>query len=207
MRRAYRPLGPDFFDRDARTVGRELLGAYLISECGGEFCVGRIVETEAYPGPYDPASHASAVLGRTARNDPMFGAPGTAYVHLNFGVHWCLNAVVSAEGYPAAVLLRAVEPIDGREVMERRRSGRRFHELTSGPGKLTRALGIGPELQRHPLSEPPLIIALGDPVPAKDLVRATRVGISRGADKRWRYYDRRSPFVSRRGRLSQLPSG
>ncbi|UCF18505.1 MAG: DNA-3-methyladenine glycosylase [Gemmatimonadota bacterium] len=201
MSGALRALGPAFFARDARAVGRDLLGAYLISECGGARCVGRIVETEAYPGPFDPASHASASVGRTARNDPMFGPPGTAYLHLNYGVHWCLNAVAGPEGYPAAVLLRAVEPIEGREVMQRRRAGRPYRELSSGPGKLTQALGIGPELQRHRLDEPPLIIAAGEPLAPRDLVRTARIGIARGADKRWRYYDRRSPFVSRRARL------
>lgn len=198
MSRRYLPLPADFFDRDAETVARELLGAYLVSDCGGLRCVGRIVETEAYPGPHDPASHAAAAVGRTARNDPMFGPPGTAYIHLNFGVHWCLNAVVGPEGYPAAVLLRALEPVEGLEVMRRRRRGRRERELTSGPGKLCRALAIGPDLQRHRLSEAPLLIAAGEPIPSRQLVRTTRIGISRGAQERWRFYDRRSACVSRR---------
>ncbi len=198
MSRRYPPLPPDFFDRDAELVARELLGAFLVSDCGGVRCVGRIVETEAYPGPHDPASHAAATVGRTARNDPMFGPPGTAYIHLNFGVHWCLNAVVGPEGYPAAVLLRALEPVEGLETMRQRRSGRPDRELTSGPGKLCQALGIGPDLQRHRLSEAPLLIAAGEPVPSRQLVRTTRIGISRGAKKMWRFYDRRSAFVSRR---------
>lgn len=198
MSRRYLPLPPGFFDRDADRVARELLGAYLVSDCGGVRCVGRIVETEAYPGPHDPASHAAASVGRTARNDPMFGPAGTAYLHLNFGVHWCLNAVVGPDGYPAAVLLRALEPVEGLDTMRRRRSGRRDRELTSGPGKLCQALAIGPGLQRHRLSEPPLLIAAGEPVPARQLVRTTRIGISRGSEKKWRFYDRRSAFVSRR---------
>jgi len=196
--RRYVPLRRDFFDRDAETVARELLGAYLVSDCGGVRCVGRIVETEAYPGPHDAASHAAAAIGRTARNDPMFGPSGTAYIHLNFGVHWCLNAVVGPEGYPAAVLLRALEPVDGLEAMHRRRARRRERELTSGPGRLCRALAIGPELQRHRLSEAPLLIAAGEPVPSRHLVRTTRIGISRGAQRKWRFYDRRSACVSRR---------
>lgn len=198
MSRRYLPLPPGFFDRDAERVARELLGAYLVSDCGGVRCVGRIVETEAYPGPHDPASHAAGVVGRTPRNDPMFGTPGTAYVHLNFGVHWCLNAVVGPEGYPAAVLLRALEPVEGLEAMRRRRPGRRERELTSGPGRLCRALAIGPDLQRHRLSEAPLLIGAGEPVPSRHVVRTTRIGISRGAQKKWRFYDRRSAFVSRR---------
>jgi DNA-3-methyladenine glycosylase len=198
VRGEYRPLAPGFFDRDAETVARELLGAYLVSDCEGARCVGRIVETEAYPGPHDPASHAAASIGRTPRNDPMFGPPGTAYIHLNFGIHWCLNAVVGAEGYPAAVLIRAVEPVEGLEVIRRRRGGRPERQLTSGPGKLTRALGIGPGLQRHRLTDAPLFIARGEEVPRHDVIRTTRVGITRGRGAEWRFYDRRSACVSRR---------
>ncbi len=198
MSEARRPLRAGYFEREAEIVARELLGTHLVSDCGGERCVGRIVETEAYPGPHDPASHAAAAIGRTARNDPMFGRPGSAYIHLNFGVHWCLNAVVGEEGYPAAVLLRAVEPVEGIDVMRRRRDGRSDRELTSGPARLTQALGIGPELQRHSLAEPPLFIAAGPAVPAGHLVQTTRVGITRGAESPWRFYDRQSRWVSRR---------
>ena len=197
MSHGRQPLTPDFFDEDAQTVAQRLLGAYLVSESDATLCVGRIVETEAYPGPHDPASHAAAAIGRTKRNDPMFGSPGTAYIHLNFGIHWCLNAVVGPEGYPAAVLIRAVEPIDGIEAMRQRRRGRSERDLTSGPARLTQALGIGPELQRHPLYKPPLLIVAGDPVASVDVVSTTRIGISRGKDKQWRFFDGRSAFVSR----------
>lgn len=203
MSRGYRPLAAGFFQRQAEVVARELLGAYLVSDCGGARCVGRIVETEAYPGPHDPASHARASIGHTARNDPMYGPAGSAYVHLNFGVHWCLNAVVGDQGYPAAVLLRAVDLVEGIDVMRGRRVGRSDRELTSGPARLTRALGIGPELQRHVMRRPPLIIAAGDPVPACQVVCTTRVGITRGVDKKWRFYDRRSPWVSRRDKSAE----
>lgn len=178
-------------------VARELLGALLVSLCGAARCVGRIVETEAYPGPHDPASHAASSIGRTARNDPMFGPPGSAYIHLNYGIHWCLNAVAGSEGYPAAVLVRALEPLEGLAVMRERREGRPDRELTSGPAKLTMALGIGPELQRHPLQKAPLYIAAGKDVPASAIERSPRIGISRAADRLWRFYDRRSACVSR----------
>jgi len=196
--RPYPPLALSFFDRAAETVARELLGAHLVSDCRGARCVGRIVETEAYPGPHDPASHAAASVGHTARNDPMFGPPGTAYIHLNFGIHWCLNVVVGPEGYPAAVLIRALEPVDGLATIRRRRRGRPDRQLTSGPAKLTQALAIRPSLQRHRLTEPPLFVAEGEPVPRRALVRATRVGITKGTEKPWRFYDRRSAWVSRR---------
>ncbi|MGD2218412.1 MAG: DNA-3-methyladenine glycosylase [Gemmatimonadales bacterium] len=199
MRGRYRPLAPSFFDRAAETVARELLGAYLVSDCRGSRCVGRIVETEAYPGPHDPASHAAASVGRTVRNDPMFGPPGTAYIHLNFGVHWCLNVVVRREGYPAAVLIRALEPLEGLDTIRHRRHFRPDRELTSGPAKLTQALAVRPTLQRHRLTEPPLFVAAGEPIPKGALVRTTRVGITKGTEKKWRFYDRRSAWVSRRG--------
>jgi DNA-3-methyladenine glycosylase len=197
VKQRYRPFEISFFDRRAETVARELLGAILVSDCAGERCTGRIVETEAYPGPHDPASHAAASIGRTARNEPMFGPPGTVYIHLNFGVHWCLNAVVGRQGHPAAVLIRALEPVEGIEVMRRRRRGRSDRELTSGPGKLTLALAIGPSLQCHPLMKPPLFISVGERVPARHIVRTTRVGISRGSELEWRFYDGRSAYVSR----------
>ncbi len=198
MRAGYRPLPQSFFARSAERVARELLGAYLVSDCRGSRCVGRIVETEAYPGPHDPASHAAASIGHTARNDPMFGPPGTAYIHLNFGVHWCLNSVVRREGYPAAVLIRALEPVEGLDTIRRRRHGRSDRELTSGPAKLTQALAVRPSLQRHRLSEPPLFVAAGEPVPARSLVRTTRVGVTKGTEKKWRFYDSRSAWVSRK---------
>lgn len=200
MSSGLRPFAASFYERDAEVVARALLGARLVSECDGARCIGRIVETEAYPGPHDPASHASESIGRTPRNDPMFGPPGMAYIHLNFGVHWCLNVVVGPAGFPAAVLIRAVEPLQGIEVMRWRRSGRSDKELTSGPGKLTRALAIGPELQRHPLTEPPLFIAAGRTTPPSEVVRTTRIGVSKGVNAPWRFYDRRSACVSRRAR-------
>lgn len=189
------PLLPAFFDRPAEAVARDLLGCVLVSELDGGRAAGIIVETEAYTGPEDPACHAAASIGRTQRNDPLFGPPGRAYVHMNYGIHWLLNAVTGPEGRPAGVLLRALEPLQGEELMRRRR-GR--PELTSGPARLARAMGVGPELQRHPLHRPPLWIAEGEPAPTEAVVRAPRVGISRGTELPLRFYDARSRWVSRR---------
>lgn len=189
------PLPPSFFGRPARQVARDLLGHLVVSDLGDTRTCGRIVETEAYTGPDDPASHASASVGRTERNDPMFGPPGTAYVHLNYGVHWCLNAVTDREGHPAAVLLRALAPVEGEEVMRRRRG---HDELTSGPARLTEALGIGPEMQRHRLDRSPLRICRGDPVPDEAVERSGRIGISRAKDRPLRFFDATSRWVSRR---------
>jgi DNA-3-methyladenine glycosylase len=167
----------------------------LVSEVGGVRAGGRIVETEAYEGPQDPASHAAGSTGRTRRNAALFGPPGTAYIHLNYGIHWCFNAVTGAEGVPHGVLVRALEPTHGLELMRERR-GR--DELTNGPARLAAALGLGPELQGHRLDRPPVWIEPGPAVPADDLVRTTRVGIRRGAERPWRFYDGRSRWVSRR---------
>jgi DNA-3-methyladenine glycosylase len=187
-------LTAGFYDRPARLVAPDLLGALLVSEVGGARTAGRIVETEAYEGPEDPASHARSRTGRTSRNEPLFGPPGTAYLHLNYGVHWCFNAVTAAEGVPHGVLVRALEPAAGREHMRRRR-GR--DELTNGPARLARALGLGPELQGHPLDRPPVWIERGEAVPPSAVMRATRIGITRGSELRLRFYDSRSTWVSR----------
>ncbi len=166
-----------------------------MSELGGLRTDGRIVEVEAYEGPGDPASHAAARIGRTRRNEGLFGPPGTAYLHLNYGVHWCFNAVTDAEGSPHGVLIRALEPVQGQDHMLSRR-GR--DELTSGPARLTQALGIGPDLQGHRLDEPPVWIERGAPLPEGSVVTSTRIGITRGADLPLRFYDARSQWVSRR---------
>ncbi len=190
------PVPAAALDRPADEVARDLLGLLLVSDAGGRRTAGRIVETEAYPGPGDPASHAAASVGRTERNDPMFGPPGTAYVHVNYGVHRCLNVVVDREGHPAAVLIRALEPTEGREAMRRRRG---HDELTSGPGRLTEALGVGLEHQRHRLAEPPVrLVDDGARVPGAAVERTPRVGISKAVEAELRFLDRRSRWVSRR---------
>jgi len=194
-RRRKGALRAPFFARPARVVAPELLGALVVSEVGGVRTAGRIVETEAYEGPDDPASHAAARIGRTPRNEGLFGPPGTAYVHLNYGVHWCFNAVTDVEGTPHGVLIRALEPVAGQAYMRSRR-GR--DDLTNGPARLAQALGIGPDLQGHRLDGPPVWIERGLPVPAEALVTTTRIGISKGADLPWRFHDSRSRWVSRR---------
>ena len=188
----------DFYARSALEVARGLLGCVVRREgpAGEPSVAGRIVETEAYPGSDDPASHAAARIGRTVRNDPLFGPPGTAYVHLNYGIHWCLNAVTGAEGVASGVLIRSLEPLEGLETMRIRRGGR--DDLTNGPGRLTQALAIGPELQRHQLDLPPLCITAGRPVPDAHVHRSPRIGISRAVDRLYRFSDARSDWVSRR---------
>ncbi len=129
-------LRREFYNRPTLKVARELIGARLIRILDGQRLVGIITETEAYIGEIDLGCHAKA--GRTARTAVMYGPPGHAYVYFTYGNHWMLNVVTEREGYPAAVLLRAIQPIEGTETISARRNGRN----TFGPGKLTQALGI-----------------------------------------------------------------
>ncbi len=159
--------------------------------------VAEIVETEAYVGPEDDASHAAARFGRTARNDPMFGPPGTAYVYLIYGMHWCINVVTDAEGHPAAVLLRAGRPVEGIDAARERRGGRPDVELMRGPGNLARALGVDGALNRHALDLPPLRLEAGTRVGDAEVAVGPRVGITRAVDWPLRFAVRGSPYVSR----------
>lgn len=191
-------LPVSFFDRDAGEVARDLLGVVLESTHGGRVTRGRIVETEAYLGPHDAASHAAAKTGRTRRNDPMFGPPGTAYVYRIYGLHWCFNVVTGPVGYPAAVLLRAVEPLAGLEVMrERRGEGVPDRDLARGPGRLAQAFGITGELNCHPLQEPPLRLIAGAPIAEEQVAVGPRIGVTGAVDWPLRFYLAESPWVSR----------
>lgn len=194
---ASRPLPAAFYARDTAIVARELLGAVLECTTRGARCRGRIVETEAYTGEEDLACHAAA--GRTARTEVLYGPPGRAYVYFIYGMHWCVNAVTRRAGEPSAVLIRAVEPLDGIEVMRRRRGSRSDRELTNGPGKLCEAFGItGPAHHGASLISSPLRILSGDRVPDSDVAVTPRIGISKAAEEPLRWIVRSSPFVSGR---------
>jgi DNA-3-methyladenine glycosylase len=133
-------LPVSFYDRDALDVARDLLGMRLVREQNGERVSGIITETEAYRGREDLGCHAHS--GKTKRNDVMFGPPGVAYVYFTYGMHWCLNFVTGSDGFPAAVLIRAVEPLEGLELIAARRAGRKCEIWCDGPAKLTKAFGI-----------------------------------------------------------------
>lgn len=196
------PLGEvlpaSFYAGAAEEVARKLLGARVVSLVGGERCAGEIVETEAYVGPHDDASHGAARVGRTARNGAMFGPAGRAYVYRIYGIHWCLNAVTGAEGYPAAVLIRALRPGEGIEAIRARRPGRPERDLLRGPGNLARGLGIDGSLNEHPLDGPPLWIERGEAVEEGEIAAGPRVGISRAVDWPLRFWVRGSRWVSGR---------
>jgi DNA-3-methyladenine glycosylase len=174
-------LPRDFAARDTRVVAKALLGQWLVHEVDGVRRVGRIVEIEAYLGPHDLACHTSK--GRTARTEVMFGPPGHAYVFLVYGMHHCVNVVT---GGGAAVLIRALEPLQGLAAAR-----------TDGPGRLTRALGINRSHDGLPLDRPPLYLAAG--LPVRRVGTSPRIGVDYAGDwarKPLRYFEKDNPFVS-----------
>ena len=196
-----KPLPRSFYDRDTLVVARDLLGCLLVHEDGGRRVSGRIVEVEAYHGEEDPACHAAA--GLTARTAPLYGRPGFGYVYRIYGMYHCFNVVTRAEGHPSAVLVRALEPVEGLDSMRARRAARRRtpkaeladRDLASGPGKLCDALGITLEQNRADLQRSPLRVEPGEPPEA--IVWTPRVGITVGTDRFWRCFVKGSPHVSR----------
>jgi DNA-3-methyladenine glycosylase len=194
-------LPPSWYARPAEQVARDLLGTVLVSTVGDVETSGRIVETEAYVGPHDDASHAAARIGRTVRNEAMFGAPGTAYIYRIYGIHWCLNLVTDDIGFPAAVLIRAVEPLSGIAIIRARRAAGQKHlpdtALAAGPGRLAQALAITGDLNAHPVDRPPLVVLPGDPPGTQDIAAGPRIGITRAADLPLRFWIRDSRHVSR----------
>ena len=198
------PLPPAFYDRAAEEVARDLLGCVVVSEVAGERVAGEIVETEAYVGPDDEASHGHRRFGVTRRNAVMYGEPGIAYVYRIYGMHWCLNAVTGEKGHPAAILIRAARPVAGLEAARERRPGRPDRDLMRGPANLCRAMAIDGSLNAHPLDRTPLWIEGGAAVPDAEVVTGPRVGITRAADLPLRFWLRGSEFVS--GRIPREPS-
>jgi len=189
-------LPRDFYARDTEVVARELLGCVLECHTDDGVASGRIVETEAYLGEHDLACHAAA--GRTRRTEPLYGPPGTSYVYFIYGVHWCFNAVTRESGLPSAVLVRAVEPIEGIDLMRARRpAARKDTDLTNGPGKLCSAFGIDVRHNALPLKRPPIVIRAGTGVPDGRIVVTPRIGIRESADWPLRWLIADSPYVSR----------
>ena len=194
-----RVLRRSFFDRDPVTVARELLGTLLCHDDRGLILVGRIVETEAYLAADDPASHG--YRGQTPRNAAMFGPPGCAYVYAMHRYH-CLNVVTQGEGVPSAVLLRAVEPLQGMEVMFSRRRTEHYANLTSGPGKLCQAFGIDRSLDQWNLTQRRRLWLAESMSEAEiDLVVTPRIGVTSAQELPLRFCDAASVCLSRRHRV------
>ena len=185
-------LPVDFYSRPTLEVARDLIGKVVIYKSTDGIAAGAIVEVEAYIGEDDPACHAAP--GPTERNAPLYGPPGRAYVYLNYGLHDMLNAVTEPKGSPAAVLIRALEPLEGLELMRRRRAKAPWrkgkppvsdHELCRGPGNLCRAMGITLEDNMRPLTRGPLTID-DRGVDAGEIVWSPRIGIRVGTEHHWR---------------------
>jgi DNA-3-methyladenine glycosylase len=192
-----------FYDRDTEAVARDMLGTILECRTPEGKASGIIVETEAYIGEDDPACHAA--VGRTRRTEPLYGRPGLSYVYFIYGVHWCFNAVTRGKGLPSAVLVRALEPLEGIELMERRRGPRvKGTDLTNGPGKLCTALGIDGSMNGVSLQSGQLVLRQGSPVEDSRVATTPRIGITRAADWPLRYCIRGNRWVSSARSSTQL---
>jgi DNA-3-methyladenine glycosylase len=196
-RRRAATLPVRFFARPADVVAKELLGAVIVSRAGGALTSGRIVETEAYLGYDDPASHG--FRGRkNDRNAAIFGPPGSWYVYLSYGVHWCANLVCARKGEAAAVLIRALEPIEGLDSMRVRRGGAPDAQLCSGPGKLCQALGITRGLDGAMMRSSDAVVQTGEVVQESAIAATPRIGITKAAEWPLRFILAGSPHLSRR---------
>jgi DNA-3-methyladenine glycosylase len=204
------PLPREFYNRPTLQVARDLLGKVLVHRASAGTTAGMIVEAEAYIGESDPACHAAP--GPTLRNQPLYGEPGFAYVYLNYGVHYLFNVVTEPAGNPAAVLIRALEPLEGLDIMRKRRTmagegsgkGRMAQEavravkdvdLCRGPGNLTRALGITLAQNRADLCRSQLFLEDRGLRP-QEIAWSSRIGINVGTDRLWRAYVAGHPCVS-----------
>jgi DNA-3-methyladenine glycosylase len=198
---SYQPLPLDFYSRPTLKVARDLLGCRLVRYCQGHRLSGMIVETEAYIGQRDRACHARA--GKTPRTAVMFGPAGVVYVYFTYGMHWMLNVITEEEGFPAAVLIRAIEPLEGIPVMQQWRDGKELRQLCNGPAKLTQALSVGRAENGLDLCAPgsPLYIEPAVHFKKNQIATATRIGIGATPEpwlsKPWRFFVKNNPFVSR----------
>jgi DNA-3-methyladenine glycosylase len=187
-----------FYAQSTLQVARQLLGKYLVRKHPDGTTVGKIVETEAYVGPHDLACHAAK--GRTARTEVMFGGPGHAYVYFIYGVYYCLNIVTEEVGHASAVLIRALEPIEGIELMRKRRGLDELRKLASGPGKLCLAMAIDKALNAADMSRGNVLYVEDRGERAAKIVARPRIGVDyagKWKDKPWRFLIRGNEFVSK----------
>ena len=183
-------------NQSAPQAAKRLLGCELERTFDdGQTARVRVVEVEAYD-QHDPGSHSSR--GRTPRTEAMFGAAGHAYIYFIYGMHYCLNIVTGEADFGSGVLIRAVEPVVGEEVLQAHRSGVGGVNLTNGPSKLCKALGVDKALYGHDLSQPPLRLIMRPPVALSNIVQTTRIGLTRGAETEWRFYIKDNPYVSKK---------
>ena len=183
-----------FYEQPTLVIAQQLLGKFLVHRLEGWDLAGKIVETEAYIGEDDPACHAA--VGRTSRNEVMFGSAGYAYVYFIYGMHYCLNVVTEQEGFPAAVLIRAIESISGIDKMKELRKTQKIDQLTNGPGKICQAFNINRLSNGLDFCGNVLFIANGDKIESSEIVKSNRIGIKAGLNHKWRFYIKDSSFVS-----------
>lgn len=186
-------LPQSFYSRDTLIVARELLGKVFHRHTTNAVFTARIVETEAYIAKNDPACHA--FNGKTRRNEVMFGPPGFAYVYFTYGMHYCLNFVTEPEGVAAAVLIRALEPLSGIEIMKINRKTNIITNLCSGPAKLTQALSITKSDNGLPLFKGNFMVE-DDGFLDFEIITTSRIGIKQGTEFPWRFYIKDSPYIS-----------
>ena len=190
-----------FYQRDTVTVAKDLLGKIFVHESSQGMTSGRIVETEAYKGPEDQAAHSSGGR-RTPRNEVMFGEKGHAYVYFIYGMYYCVNVTTgNVLGKPEAVLLRALQPVAGKEIMAKRRGTKQTEaiKLTNGPSKLCIAMDISRPQNKTDLTSPPLYIKDASPVFPDDLVKTKRIGVDyagKWKNNPWRFYIKENKYVS-----------
>ena len=197
-------LDEEFFRRPTAIVARDLIGMRLVRTLVVDGLMSRlsgtIVETEAYGGPDDPASHAR--MGPTPRNSVMFGKVGRAYIYFTYGSHFCVNVCARSPDQPAgAVLIRALEPAEGIALMKFNRNRDDPYSLASGPGKLTRALGITPLLNGVEMTSSKSELYIERGTGPRRIISTSRIGITRATEKLWRFVDPSSPYVSRKVRI------
>jgi DNA-3-methyladenine glycosylase len=191
-----KPYPQEFYEQETEVVARELLGSYMVYLSPDGVLAGRVVETEAYTGPDDPACHSAR--GKKQRNAVMFGPAGRVYVYLIYGMYYCFNVTTDALTTPAAVLLRALEPLEGVAIMARRRGTEDIRNLCSGPGKLCQALGITKDMNGLSVVTGPIrFYRPRAEDQAGTVMVGPRVGISQAADWPLRFYLEGNPFVSR----------
>jgi DNA-3-methyladenine glycosylase len=192
-------LPRSFYIRPTLLVAKDLLGKHIVRKIGKTILSGKIVEVEAYRGTKDPASHA--YRGKTKRNEVMFREGGYLYVYFTYGMHFCANVVAGKEGVGEAVLIRALEPAVGIEVMKKNRkfgnSVGAIHSLTNGPAKLCDALGIERANNGTDLLGDEIFLIKGELIDKSKIGSSTRIGISRGKEKKWRFFVRGNKWVSR----------
>ena len=182
-----------FYEQSTMEAAKNLLGCYLVHESNEGKTVGKIVETEAYLKD-DPGSHAFS--GKTNRNKAMFGEAGRAYVYFIYGMYHCFNVVTNKKGIGEAVLIRALEPIEGIELMKRRREIKDVKKLCNGPAKLVISMGIKKKYNESDLTKKPLYITMGEKVEDEKIVAAKRIGLACGEKLPYRFYIKENGFVS-----------